>query len=492
MIPRDTYRSIPQPASLDQVPLDRWKELSADGVLIGSVAKTPKGVLVSMRLINVASGASAMAQEYSGSATSIQANPVRALCAHHRRRGPQGAARTERHRPHQDRLLVRPRRRAHPRPGGRSRHLEHLHGGLRRRAAAARDDLQVARHLAGLVARRHVRSRSRRGAPASRTSTSSTRMAGPSCRTRPRATPSKQNYLPAWSPDGSKLAFTSNRDGNAEIYVMNRDGSGVRRLTNHPTIDVTPTWSPTGTQIAFTSDRTGTPQIYIMNADGTRAAADHQRVVVRSADLVAGAAQRDRLLLALRRRQHHQGLRFRDAQHARADRRHRQQREPGVLAERPPRRVRVDARRQGADLHDPPRRHGTAADHQDGNEPLSALVEIARPTNAKERFIRDDDAQTASPLHDGVDARGGRRLQEDGAARRPADAAARRDPGGPTRTARPRRRRRSRSRGRCRPSRSPRIRSRRATSATSTRTRRSSRCSSPSTAPRSTRRGSRR
>ena len=44
----------------------------------------------------------------------------------------------------------------------------------------------------------------------------------------------KQNWLPAWSPDGTKLAFTSNRDGNPEIYVVNRDGSALRRLTNHP------------------------------------------------------------------------------------------------------------------------------------------------------------------------------------------------------------------------------------------------------------------
>jgi TolB protein len=61
----------------------------------------------------------------------------------------------------------------------------------------------------------------------------------------------------------------SNRDGNSELYVMNRDGSGVRRLTDNPAIDSTPTWSPTGTQIAFTSDRTGTPQIYVVGADGT-------------------------------------------------------------------------------------------------------------------------------------------------------------------------------------------------------------------------------
>ena len=81
--------------------------------------------------------------------------------------------------------------------------------------------------------------------------------------------PSKQNYLPVWSPDGSKIAFTSNRDGNPEIYVMNRDGSSVRRMTNHPGIDVSPTWSPTGAQLAWVSERTGTPKIYIMNADGS-------------------------------------------------------------------------------------------------------------------------------------------------------------------------------------------------------------------------------
>jgi TolB protein len=65
------------------------------------------------------------------------------------------------------------------------------------------------------------------------------------------------------------MAFMSNRDGNPEIYVMNRDGSNVRRLTNHPAGDSTPTWSPSGSQIAFTSDRAGQPQIYIMSADGS-------------------------------------------------------------------------------------------------------------------------------------------------------------------------------------------------------------------------------
>src|SRR6185503_11796449 len=76
------------------------------------------------------------------------------------------------------------------------------------------------------------------------------------------------NYLPVFSPDGTRIAFMSYRDGQGEIYVMNVDGSNLHRLTNHPANDITPTWSPSGTQIAFTSDRTGTPQIYIVGADG--------------------------------------------------------------------------------------------------------------------------------------------------------------------------------------------------------------------------------
>ncbi|HXG08500.1 MAG TPA: hypothetical protein VNK04_01805 [Gemmataceae bacterium] len=56
----------------------------------------------------------------------------------------------------------------------------------------------------------------------------------------------------AWSPDGTKIAFTSNRDGNFEIYVMNADGTNQTRLTNSPGYDYQPTWSPDGTKIAFT------------------------------------------------------------------------------------------------------------------------------------------------------------------------------------------------------------------------------------------------
>jgi len=78
-----------------------------------------------------------------------------------------------------------------------------------------------------------------------------------------------QNKFPAFSPDGTKIAFNSTRDGNDEIYVVNRDGTGLKRLTSHPNIDVAPAWSPNGTQIVFVSGRSGEPQLYLMEADGT-------------------------------------------------------------------------------------------------------------------------------------------------------------------------------------------------------------------------------
>jgi Tol biopolymer transport system component len=71
--------------------------------------------------------------------------------------------------------------------------------------------------------------------------------------------------------DGTKLAFTSDRDVNREIYVMNaQDGSNQTRLTMNPAFDFDPSWSPDGTKVAFTSDRDGNTEIYVMNAqDGS-------------------------------------------------------------------------------------------------------------------------------------------------------------------------------------------------------------------------------
>ena len=66
-----------------------------------------------------------------------------------------------------------------------------------------------------------------------------------------------------------KIVFTSNREGNFEIYIMNPDGSEQVNLTEHRADDYDPVWSPTGKQILFVSDRHGMRDLYLMNADGT-------------------------------------------------------------------------------------------------------------------------------------------------------------------------------------------------------------------------------
>jgi uncharacterized repeat protein (TIGR01451 family) len=78
------------------------------------------------------------------------------------------------------------------------------------------------------------------------------------------------DLMPVYSPDGSKIAFTTDRDGNWEIYSMNADGSGQTDLTNNPADDFyPPSWSPDGTKIAFSTNRDGNWEIYTMNADGS-------------------------------------------------------------------------------------------------------------------------------------------------------------------------------------------------------------------------------
>ena len=85
-----------------------------------------------------------------------------------------------------------------------------------------------------------------------------------------------KNSSPAWSPDGKRIAFHSNRDENVEVYVMNSDGTNPINLTNHPARDSGPDWSPDGNQIAFSTNRDGdwekkpndNWEVYVMNADG--------------------------------------------------------------------------------------------------------------------------------------------------------------------------------------------------------------------------------
>ena len=260
LIPRDTYKSIPAAGSIDAVPFDRWRELGADGVIIGTAQKTATGIRVEMRLYNVRARQSAYGREYTGSAANprIYAHTM-ADELHDSQRSLRGVARTkltfisDRNREavlatvekrdvkevfiadydgaSQRRITINRTMNLTPSwsPDGRSiAYTSYRSGGA---------DILISNIFAG-------------------TMESPTKGVG-------------QNYLPVFSPDGTRIAFTSNRDGNNEIYLMHRDGSNVSRLTNNPAIDVTPTWSPAGTQIAFTSERRGQPQIFVVNVDGT-------------------------------------------------------------------------------------------------------------------------------------------------------------------------------------------------------------------------------
>jgi dipeptidyl aminopeptidase/acylaminoacyl peptidase len=82
-----------------------------------------------------------------------------------------------------------------------------------------------------------------------------------------------REYDPSWSPDGRKIAYRyqpGEDEAEAEIYVMNADGSGKRNLTRSPGQDHSPAWSPDGSKISFASTRGGLlPHIWLMNADGS-------------------------------------------------------------------------------------------------------------------------------------------------------------------------------------------------------------------------------
>jgi dipeptidyl aminopeptidase/acylaminoacyl peptidase len=101
------------------------------------------------------------------------------------------------------------------------------------------------------------------------------------------------DWDPAWSPDGTKIAFGTTRDfpgitGNVgdglEVYVMNADGGNPIRLTNNFRLDGQPSWSPDGTKIAFTTQRDGLPLVYVMNPNGSNQVNITQSTTLDSAD----------------------------------------------------------------------------------------------------------------------------------------------------------------------------------------------------------------
>ncbi len=259
-IPRDTYASIPRATSFADVPFDRWRELNADGVIVGTVQKVGAGFKVEMRLFNVRTRQAAYSRQYDGSANARLYAHTISDEIHKSQRALNGVARS--------RLTFDSDRDGERMTGTvQNRNIKEIYiadydGENQKRVTVGRT-LNITPRWSP-DARSIAYTSYRRGGG----NIFISNIFQGTLEEVTKGDKAGENWLPAWSPDGTKIAFTSTRDGNPEIYVVNRDGSNLHRLTNHPNIDVSPTWSPSGTQIAFTSDRSGSPQIYIVGADG--------------------------------------------------------------------------------------------------------------------------------------------------------------------------------------------------------------------------------
>jgi TolB protein len=274
LVSKDAASRVPLAQTIDTVAFDRWEQLGADALVIGTVQRAASGFTVDIKLIGVRGQARGqVARDFAQSYKGCVFSNARA-CAHyisddlHKKvLGDEGVAQTH--------LAFTSDRDAKPLVGrttsaqGQSKEIYISdYDGANQYRVTANQSMNLGAAWA----------------PDGRTLAYTSWAPGYpdifmfnifQARTpfRPAAGDwSKQNELPAWSPDGSKLAFSSDRDGGWDIYVVNRDGTGLHNLTNsrrESIINSTPTWSLTGTQIAFTSNRGGSVQIYIINADGT-------------------------------------------------------------------------------------------------------------------------------------------------------------------------------------------------------------------------------
>ena len=272
MVSRKATAGIPVSATPASLPFDTWKQVGADYVMMGSIQDGGGKLAVEIRVVRVGGaepGSIKFAQRYDGCTLANLR-----YCAHHiaddihkKEMNLDGVARTRVAFTSDragERLAGRPIQDA---TVGKEIYLMDYDGANQRRITVNRSlnltpswgpDGRTLVYYSYTSGYPDLYVNSLDGRPITRPA---------------RGTEQVQNYHPAVSPDGSRIAFSSTRagQGQSDVWIMNTDGSNLRNLTpNSPkTYEQAPTWSPGGNQIAFTSDRTGLNQIYVMDADGT-------------------------------------------------------------------------------------------------------------------------------------------------------------------------------------------------------------------------------
>jgi TolB protein len=266
-IPPASFAKVPVARTLETIPYAQWSDLGADAVVFATVSGAPDGFNVDLRVMAVASHAELLHAQYSQSKNSrFIAHTISDSMHKNLRGGLEGVARTKLAFS-SDRDGERVAKTIQDRSvqeiyvsdyDGANQHYVTRHQSLDIGPAWSPDGLSLAyTSYSDGNAETYVQTVFGNQAPLRK----------------PLRTPGMvPNQTVAWSPDGAKFAFASDRDhdGNYEIYVANRDGSGLFRLISDPhSIQVSPTWSPDGRHLAFIYDRAGSPQVYSISIDGT-------------------------------------------------------------------------------------------------------------------------------------------------------------------------------------------------------------------------------
>jgi TolB protein len=266
LIARDTAASIPVGRTPEQIAFSDWREIGADAVFFGTVEQKGDEIRVQVRLFNVQTRQSVFGEEYTGRARSARliAHTV-SDAVHLQQRGLTGVARTKltfiSDRNNESILGTVEKRTV------KEVYISDYDGANEQRITTTRQ-LNVSPTW-GADSRVLLYATDRNSTWEFVVSLLATGQRQVLTRGRPEFRDGA--YNPVFSRDGKQILFAMTPVGESaqEIFVMNADGSGLRRITRNPAIDTSPTWSPSGTRIAFVSTRAGRQQIYTMNLDGS-------------------------------------------------------------------------------------------------------------------------------------------------------------------------------------------------------------------------------